>query len=392
VNQSELDRMLAARLSRRGLFKVGAGIGAALALGACTSSGATTAPAGSPSGAVDVGPAPRKIGGQLNLLTWAGYDDPAILAEFQDIYGVKINAKQHSGDEELMSLFSASKSGDWDVGVPDTPWIEIFNQNGWIAPLDPKDFPVSDYFTQFQKFDQCFVGGQMYGIVSRWGYYGIAYNSKFVTPDEATSAAVMYDPKYKGKIVLFDWYLPNMGMIGRLLGMKQPYDATPADLEQIKQKLYELRPQVGAIQATASDTITAMASETGWLSFASEWAPATLQEQGIPVNMTVPKEGGVSWTEGMVIFKEAKNPEAAKAYLQYMSSPKGSARLAWAQAFHAKVPNRRAVDYLTPSQAKTLEMDDWARVEALLPMIATRKIPPDEKAWQDAWDQFKAMS
>jgi spermidine/putrescine transport system substrate-binding protein len=391
VNQSELDRRLWARLSRRDLLKAGAGVGAALALGACTSSGATTAPAGSPSTAVDLGPAPRKIGGELNLLTWAGYDDPAILAEFQAIYDVKINAKQHSGDQELMSIFSASKPGDWDVGVPDTPWIEIFKNNGWIAPLDPKDFPVNDYFTLFQKFDQCYVGGQMYGIVSRWGYYGIAYNSKFVMPDETTTSAVMYDPKYKGKIVLFDWYLPNMGMIGRLLGMKQPYDATPAELDQIKQKLFALRPQVGAIQTTASDTNTALASETGWLSFTGEWAPTTLQEQGIPINMTVPKEGGVSWTEGMVIFKDAKNPEAAKAYLQYMTAPRGSAKLAWAQAFHAKVPNRRAVDYLTPSQAKTLEMDDWARVQALLPAIATRKIPPDEKAWQDAWDQFKAM-
>jgi spermidine/putrescine transport system substrate-binding protein len=401
MDDRRTDPFLDGRLSRRDLLRLAGGAGATLFLAACGGAAATSAPTtaatavatavATAAGAKDVGPAPRKIGGELNLLTWAGYDDTAILAEFQEIYGVKINAKQHSGDEELMSIFSASKPGDWDVGVPDTPWIEIFKNNGWIAELDPADFPLGDYFTQFQKFDQCYVDGKMHGIVSRWGYYGIAYNSKYVKADEATTSEVLFNPKYKGKVVLFDWYLPNMGMIGRLLGIKQPYDATTAELDQIKKKLFELRPQVGAIQATASDTIAAMASETGWLSFASEWAPVTLKEQGIQVEMTVPKEGGVSWTEGMVIFKEGKNQEAAQAYLQYMSSAKGSAKLAWAQAFHAKVPNKRSVEYLQPDQAKTLELNDMATVEAILPNIATRKIPPDEKAWQDIWDEFKAL-
>jgi spermidine/putrescine transport system substrate-binding protein len=397
VDERRADAFLEGRLSRRDILRLAGGAGAAMLLAACGSSAATSAPTAAASAAQtaaalkDVGPAPRKIGGELNLLTWAGYDDPAIIAEFQDAYGVKINAKQHSGDEELMSIFSASKPDAWDVGVPDTPWIEIFKKNDWIAELNPADFPLDDYFSQFQKFDQCWVDGKMYGITSRWGYYGIAYNSKYVKADQATSSNVLYDPAYKGKVVLFDWYLPNMGMIGRLLGMKQPYDATSDELAQIKKKLFDLRPQVGAIQATASDTIAAMASETGWLSFASEWAPVTLQEQKIPVEMTVPKEGGVSWTEGMVIFKQGKNQEAAKAYLQYMSSAKGSAKLAWAQAFHAKVPNKRSIEYLQPDQAKTLELNDMAKVEAILPNIATRKIPPDEKAWQDVWDEFKAL-
>lgn len=385
------ERVWAKTMTRRVFFKFTGLTGTAVVLAACAPG---TSP-GSAASAIAAGSAaatPRKIGGTMNLVAWAGYDDPKLLADFKALYDVDVNVKLHAGDEELTAILSAAKPGDYDVAVPDTPWIEIFQKDGWLAELNPADLPQDDYYARFKDFDQTYVDGKLYGIVTRWGYYGIIYNTERVTADQANTSEVMYDPQYKKKVVLFDWYLPNMGMIGRLVGFEQPYDATGADLDKIKQKLFELRPQVAAIQATPNDTITAMANETGWLSFGGEWQQALLKEQGNPIEVKAPKEGGVSWTEGAVILKEAKNPEAAKAYLQYVTSPKGAAQLAWAEAFHATVPNQRAVEHLQPDQIQVLRMGDSAAVEALLANVATRKIPPDEKAWQDIWDEFKAMS
>lgn len=377
--------------TRRQFLVVAGGTTAAFALGACTP-GATPSPSATATPtAAAVGPTPGKIGGELNIIGWAGYDDPKLLADFKSLYDVKVNFKVHAGDEELTAILSASKPGDWDVGVPDTPWIEIFQENGWLEELNPAEFPQDDFYTRFKDFEQTYVGGKMYGIVSRWGYYGIIYNSEQVTEEQAGTSEVMYDPAFKGKVVLFDWYLPNMGMIGRLVGLKQPYDATGADLDKIKTKLFALRPQVAAIQPTPNDTITSMASATGWLSFGGEWQQALLKEQGNPIEVRIPKEGGVSWTEGLVMLKGSKNPEAAKAYIQYVTSAKGAAQLAWADAFHATVPNQRAIDYLQPDQIKILRVGDSAAVDVLLADIATRKIPPDEKAWQDIWNEFKAL-
>jgi spermidine/putrescine transport system substrate-binding protein len=385
-----IERVWAKTLTRRDFFKLTGLTGAAAVLAAC-------APGNSPSAAsgAAVGSAagtPRKIGGTMNLVAWAGYDDPKLLADFKALYDVDVNVKLHSGDEELTAILSAAKPGDYDVAVPDTPWIAIFQKDGWLAELDPADFPQDDYYTRFKDFDQTSVDGKLYGIVTRWGYYGVIYNTDHVTPEQADTSEVMYDPQYKKKVVLFDWYLPNMGMIGRLLGLEQPYDATGTDLDKIKQKLFALRPQVAAIQPTPNDTITAMANETGWLSFGGEWQQALLKEQGNPIDVKAPKEGGVSWTEGAVILKDAANAEAAKAYLQYITSPQGAAQLAWAEAFHATVPNQRAVEHLQPDQIEVLRMGDSAAIDALLDNVATRKIPPDEKAWQDIWDEFKAMS
>src|SRR5690606_41090095 len=90
-------------------------------------------------------------------------------------------------------------SRDWssDVCSSDlTPWVAKLVAADLIQPLNPDDYPViEDFYSRWQNFDQVYVDGQMYAIVSRWGYYGIVYNSKYVTAEEARSISVMYDPK-----------------------------------------------------------------------------------------------------------------------------------------------------------------------------------------------------
>ncbi|HEU0115035.1 MAG TPA: spermidine/putrescine ABC transporter substrate-binding protein [Thermomicrobiales bacterium] len=370
--------------SRRGVLRT---IGGAAALAAGARFGAFESVR-----AFQATPAPQKIGGSLNILVQAGYDEPPIVQPFEEMYGVKVNSKVFPSSDEMFSMLQASKPGDWDVTVPDTPWIAKLQAASMIDPLDPADFPmIQDQYDRWQKFDQLFVDGKQYGIVSRWGLYGIVYNSQYVTADEAQTIGVMYDPKYKGKVVLFDWYLPNMGMVGRYVGLAQPYDATGADFDKIKQKTFDLRPQVGVIAATNTDTIQAIANESGYLSFGGEWLQLLLKEQGHPIELAIPKEGGVSWTEALVQLKGSQNPAAAKAFMQYILSPQAQAKLAWANAFHATVPNKLAAKYLTPEQAAALRMDDPAKINAILANIATRKLPADEQPWIDAWDEFKSM-
>lgn len=336
-------------------------------------------------------PAPEKIGGTLNLLVQAGYDEPQIIQPFEEMYGVKVNSKVFPSSDEMFATLQASRPGDWDVTMPDTPWIARLHEAGLVEALDSADYPIQDQYERWQDFDQLFVDGTRYGIVSRWGLYGIVYNSKYVTEEEAQSIAVMYDPKHQGKVILFDWYLPNMGMIGRYAGFEQPYDVTGADFETIKERTFELRPQVGVIAATNTDTIQAIANESGYLSFGGEWLQLLLKEQGHPIELAVPKEGGVSWTEAVVHLTGSQNPAAAKAYMQYILSPEAQAKLAWANAFHATVPNKLAVEFLTPEQAEALRMNDPAQIDAILANIATRKLPADEQPWINAWDEFKSM-
>lgn len=332
------------------------------------------------------------IGGTLNILVMPGYEEEKIIKPFEEKYGVTVNSRVYPSSDQMFSILSNAKPGEWDVVTPDTPWVERLVTADMIAPLDPVDFPeIKNFFEHWQDFEQVYVDDQMYAVVSRWGYYGIVYNSDYITEEEAQSIDIMWDPKYEGKIVLFDWYLPNMGMLGRHLGYEHPYDMTDDDFAELEESLYSLRSQVGVIAATNSDTIQALANESAWLSFGGEWLQVLLKGDGYPIEVLVPNEGGVSWTESLSIMKDSQNPEAAKAFVQYLTTPEVQAKLAWADAFHSTVPNMKAADFLEPDQAALLRMDNPDLMTEMLSRIATRKVPDKEDKWQNVWEQFKSM-
>ena len=327
---------------------------------------------------------------QLNILVMPGYEEPQIIKGFEEKYDCKVNSKLYPSSDEMMALIKSSKKGTYDVVTPDTPYVAQLLKADLIAPLDPNDYPFNDFYPLFQHFDQNWIDGKLYAVVSRWGFYGIAYNSKYVDKADVESYAGLWMDKYKGKIALFDWYLPNMGCIGRYLGYKQPYTINKEQLAKLGDKLYSLKPFIGTIAATNSDTIQALANENAWISIAGEWLQVLLKEQGHPIELSNPKEGGVSWTEALVITKDSKEPDLAKKYVQWVVSPEIQAKLAWANAFHATVPNSKAVNFMEPKAAKMLRMDDYPGLVKILDNIAPRLVPADEEDWKQIWQQFKS--
>jgi len=331
------------------------------------------------------------IGGELNMLVMGGYEEDAIIKPFEEKYGVKVNAKVYSNSDEMFALLSSSTEGEWDIVTPDTPWVEKLVAADLIDEMDPADYPeLENFYERWQNFDQVFVDGKMYSIVSRWGYYGIVYNADYITEEQAKSTSFLYDPAVAGKVVLFDWYLPNMGMLARYNGYDAPYDLTAEELAKVEESLMAMQPQVGMIAATNADTIQALANESAWISFGGEWLQVLLAEEGKNIQVLVPEEGGVSWTESISIVKSGKNKEAAEAFIQYLSTPEVQAKLAWADAFHSTVPNAKAAEYLTEEQAALLRMDDPELMAEMLDNIATRKVPANESEWQAIWDSFKS--
>jgi spermidine/putrescine transport system substrate-binding protein len=326
----------------------------------------------------------------LNILVMPGYEEPQIINDFEKKYNCKVNHKIYPSSDEMMALIKSAKPGTFDVLSPDAPYVAKLVKANLIQPLNVQDYPINDLFDRFKHFDQHWIDNQLYAVTSRWGFYGLAYNSKFVDPADMQSYAGLWNEKYKGKIAIFDWYLPNMGCMGRYLGYKQPYDIGPTELENIREKLFSLKPNVGIIAATNSDTIQALANANVWVSIAGRWLQVLLKEQGHPIELSNPKEGGVSWTEALVISKHSKNSELAKKYIQWILSPEIQAKLAWANAFHACVPNSKAVNYLEKEQAAMLGMDNYEELSKILQNIANRKVPENEEVWKKIWLEFKS--
>ncbi len=74
----------------------------------------------------------------------------------------------------------------------------------------------------------------------KFGYNAIAYDKDKVSEAEMRKAANLFKPEMKGKLAVYDYYLPLITQVAILLG-KDTKAITEADLPAIKEKLFELK-------------------------------------------------------------------------------------------------------------------------------------------------------
>jgi spermidine/putrescine transport system substrate-binding protein len=320
----------------------------------------------------------------LNALIWCDHADPALLKPFEDANGVKVNTKQFEGTGAGMAIIDQSKPGDWDVMVIDTVDIHRGVEKGLFEPLPDAALPLADMFGEVRMDDVAIIGGKRYGITEKFGYNAISYNKDKVDPKDMTTMASLWDPKYKGRIAIYDYYLPVMGMVQVALG-KQTNAMTAADLPAIKEKLLLMKANAKLTGEVAASQTALATGEVDMLVGGGEWVTAGLAKDNPALDFTLPKEGGVLWSQSLAMFKDSKNKELALKFIQYVLSPEGQARLATSACYWGMPANKKAA--LDDAQKKTLRFDEQTGFLAR----AQRYPAPDatlDKQMQDVWTEM----
>lgn len=387
-------------LTRRDFLKFSAAglmVGASGSLLAACGAQPTAAPAApAPTEAAAATAAPVQAAAEeekiLNVLAFSGYEEPGMLESFEKDTGIKVNLKIHDGsDDEMIALIQTSPAGTWDIMTPTSAYIPNLAKQKQVLELNPADYPMGDYLKPMDSWPTCFVDGKMYGLLNRFGYYGLTYNSEKLTAADVQSYDILMDPKVKGKVALFDWFLPNMGAISKWLGFNPPYQLSADQLAQVKEKLFALRPQVGLIGSTAQTT-QSLASGEFWLAIAGEFIQAGLFVEGHPYLAAVPKEGGVTWDQAVIILANTPRPNNSIKFLQYVAGPEFQAKLAVARTYYSMVPNGKAAELLTADQRKLLNLDDTANfAKNFLTNLSPRERPDNIDEWSKIWEEFKKL-
>ncbi|MBD1868779.1 extracellular solute-binding protein [Cyanobacteria bacterium FACHB-471] len=373
-----------------------AGLAAATTkLGSCAApqeQSATTesSPAASPTG-----------GGTLGVLTWAGYDEPEVIGKFEQENGVKVEFKTYVGGEQMLQFFNQSPPGTFDGIISDGEYVTKLMEMGAIDPLNTADFPeIANFSETYQKFPGFFQGEQMMAVGTRFGNYGIAINTKYIQPEEVTSWNFLTDPKLQGKVAFFDWYLPNMGNASMALfpDNPNPYALTDEQLQQVKDWLIKVKPNVALITPNIQDITNAFINESVIAGPVGDWLIQNAIADG-KTNFTaiVPKEGAIRWSEGATLCSASNNKELALKWVQYMASPETQARVANAKAYKGIAPNLEAQDFMSDEEKQLLgyvpdqDNPDKTVVEVQLERTRARQLPVNqpEQAWQDIYNEFK---
>src|SRR6516225_9492035 len=147
--------------------------------------------------------------GSLNVLTWCDHEDPTLLQPFEAANGVKVNFKDISSTAQILAVLGQSKPGDWDVVVMDQTDTGRLAKMGLLAPLDAKD-------------------------------YTFAFDKTAVSEDAMSDIQAPWDAKYKDRVAVYDYYVPEIQYVALALG-KDPTAITDADLPAIKEKLAALK-------------------------------------------------------------------------------------------------------------------------------------------------------
>jgi spermidine/putrescine transport system substrate-binding protein len=328
----------------------------------------------------------------LNLLCWTGFDEPQILGVFEAKYGVKVQYKTFVGGDAMYALLTQSH-GQYDVVVVDPEYIRKLYSAGRLSTLDPADYDLAQYIPSFRPFPLTVIDGKMVAIPVEFGANALLYNTKLISVQEAQSYAILFSDRVRGKVGVWDWYLPIMGVLSRALGNAWPYDISDDEFARLRQELLRMRPQVATIAPNFPALTTSLAGEdTMIVPGGAGWMAATLQQQGKPIDWAVPKEGGIMWVDSLTIPTDAPHPDVARLYVQWMLTPEAQALLAQKKAFNANVPNAAAYPLIAESVRRALRTDDGAAAEALARQLSVRTLPvrQSERTWQDAWEEFKA--
>ena len=326
----------------------------------------------------------------VNVLAFGGYEEPGMLDGFEKNTGIKVNLKIHDGsDEEMIALMQSSEPGTFDVITPTSAYIPQAIEDGIIGELNPADFPLNDYFKIIAEWPPVWRNGKLYAVVNRFGYYGITYNHKKFSEQDVSTYDILFDPAVKGRVALFDWFLPNMGCMSKYNGNAMPYDLNSAEFAALKETTLKLRPQVGLVGNT-SQVIQAMAGGSYDLAIAGEWVQAGMYDDGLPFKALVPNEGGVTWDQAVCVSASTPNKENAVKFVQYVTGPEFQSKLAIAKTYYSMVPNKNAAMMLPNDKRELLNLADIDKFdEVFMANLSPRKSPENRQEWLDAWEAFK---
>src|SRR5882724_6727959 len=157
----------------------------------------------------------------LNLLVWEGYADPSFVQAFEEKYHCKVSASYMGSSDELVAKLRGGSAGNYDVISPSSDVASSITTAGLAAPLDLSKIPsYTQLSAQMTSLPLVRANGHVYGVPFMWGPDPIIYDTTaFAQPPDSWN--VMWDPKYKGKVSVWD-DLSSVYMAAQVLGYDKP--------------------------------------------------------------------------------------------------------------------------------------------------------------------------
>jgi spermidine/putrescine transport system substrate-binding protein len=318
---------------------------------------------------------------------WPAYIDPAddlapgqttTLQDFEAATGIRVVYSEDVQDnEQYFARIREPLSRGQDIGA-DTFIVTDYLvarliRLGWLAPLDKSQLPNVEANLLQGYRDSTLDPGRRFSVPYFSGFTSIAYNPG-LTGREITSINDLFDPAFAGQVT----FLLGMRDALGLVMMADGVDLATVTREQVQAAADRVAAAkaAGQIRAfTGNEYIADLQNGNLAIAMAYSGDVAQIQYDNPDIQLVVPEEGMLSWSDNWVIPTTA-TPEAALAahrLIDFYYDP----------AVSAKVTNW--VQFIPP-------VDATAELAALDPEVADNPLinPPPE--WLEIAQEFRALT
>ena len=291
-------------------------------------------------------PAMAGDAGEVRLLAYEGYADPAWVAEFEKETGITVKITYVGGVDEQIAKMKASNGKDYDVVTVDTASLKAFADQKLIAPIDKaKLTSAANLLPEFQPMANATFDGVTYGVPWAWGSLGLVYDKK-TFPEAPASWEVLWNPQYKGKVTSLDDANNDINFAAIVLGIKDPFHLTDAQFAEVKAKLIALKGNLLTYFAGFDEGTTIWTENDVVLMFSmGELAAINLKKKGFDVGYTIPKEGAVGWLDNLTVSAGTANTDAAYAWMNFVLQKKIGSDMAAKYGYGATTDAPQGMDY-----------------------------------------------
>jgi spermidine/putrescine-binding protein len=302
----------------------------------------------------------RKQPPTLSLLVWEGYADPSFVRAFEQTHKCKISASYMGSSDELVAKLRGGSASNYDVISPSSDVATMIASAGLAAPLDLSKFPSYLLLSErLREMPLVRVNGNVYGVPFTWGPNPLLYDTKLF-PQPPNSWAILWGRDLKNKISVWD-ELSTIYMAAQVLGYDKPdpshlYNLTDEELENVKKKLIELKPNIRKMWSTGGELTNLFENQEvvaamGWPLMTNQ-----LRKANYPIGETIPKENTTGWIDHLMITSASEHKDLAAEFLEYMIEAKTQKAVADVTGYDPANP--QAAEFMTEDQKKSLHLDN----------------------------------
>ena len=331
-------------LSRRQFVQGSAMAGFAVFLAACGKSGTSAAPsaaasAAAPSAAASVAPSasaeptPKpSTSAELNWANWTYYLDVdpndktkfKTLEDFKAKYGTTVNYVEIIDDNDtflgtIKPQLEAGQDTGWDMIVV-TDWMAArLIRLGWVEQIDLGNMPNVAANLQDVYKNVTWDPTNDHHVPWQSGMTGLGYRQgEDRRPDQPRRA--LWDTKYKGKVDYLTEMRDAIGLTMLKLGL-DPSKATNADCDAAVAEIQKAR-DAGIIRAFKGNAY-AEDLKSGDVVLSMAWSGDMVQAlvDKPTLAFTIADQGGMLWTDNVMIPKGAKNKYTARGHDRLLLRP-----------------------------------------------------------------------